>query len=121
MHVEVPRSYLLVMTTIEMFGEVVSKIFLTKMPLNVKISLLDLVCGPKNRISVDRERCLLTVSFAMPTAVRLSLCIGVGGCACPNSSRIVRSIFPSFALRKRAPRFSSAAEVNTNLRIPMWE
>ena len=47
MHVEVPRSYLLVMMTVEMFGEVVSKIFLTRMPLHVKISLLELVCGPK--------------------------------------------------------------------------
>ena len=89
MHVEIPRAYLLVMTTVKMFGEVFSKIFLTRMPLNVKISLLDLVCGPKNRISMDRERCLLTVSFSMPTAVRLSQCILVGGCACPNSSRIV--------------------------------
>ena len=47
MHVEVPRSYLLVMTTIKMFGELVSNIFLTRMPLHVKISLLDLVCGAK--------------------------------------------------------------------------
>ena len=47
MHFEVPRSYLLVMTTVKMFGEVVSKIFLTKMPLKVKISLLDLICGPE--------------------------------------------------------------------------
>ena len=43
----------------------------------------------KNNISMDRESCFLTVSFAMPTAVRLSQCIGVGGCACTNYSRIV--------------------------------
>ena len=70
MHVEVPRLYLLVMTTVKMFGELVSNIFLTRMPLHVKISLLDLVCGAKKSHSMDRERCLLTVSFAMPTAAR---------------------------------------------------
>ena len=47
MHLEVPRSYLLVMMTVKMLGEVVSKIILARMPLNVKISLLDLVCGPE--------------------------------------------------------------------------
>ena len=47
MHLELPRSYLLVMRTVEMLGEVVSKILLARMPLNVKISLLGLVCGPE--------------------------------------------------------------------------
>ena len=47
MHVKVPSPYLFVMTTVEMFDEVVSNIFLTRMLLKVKISLLDLVCGPK--------------------------------------------------------------------------
>ena len=74
----------------------------------------------KNRISIDQERCFLKVSFAMPTAVRLSQWLVVGGCACPNSSRIVQSILRSFALRKRAPISASAAEVTTNFRIPLW-
>ena len=117
---KVPISYLLVMTTVEIFGEVVSNIFLTRMPLHVKYPCLTWSVVQKNRISMDRERCFLTVSFAMPTAVRLSQNIGVGGCACPNSSRIVRSILRSFALRKRAPSSASAAEVTTNFRIPLW-
>ena len=47
MHLKVPWAYLLVMTTVEMLGEIVSKILLARMSLNVKISLLDLVCGPE--------------------------------------------------------------------------
>ena len=47
MHLEVGMSYLLVITTVEMLGEVVSNILLARMPLNVKISLLDLICGPE--------------------------------------------------------------------------
>ena len=58
MHVEVPRSYLLVMTTVEIFGEVVNNIFLTRMPLNVKISLIDLVCGPE-KLHLHGSRALI--------------------------------------------------------------
>ena len=47
MHLEVQWAYLLVMPTVEMIGEIVSKILLARMPLNVKTSLLDLVCGPE--------------------------------------------------------------------------
>ena len=56
----------------------------------------------------------------MPTAVRLSQCIGVGGCLCPNSSRMVRIILPSFVFRNKAPSYASSAEANTNLRITLW-
>ena len=56
----------------------------------------------------------------MPTAVILSQCIGVGGCACPNSSRKILSILPYFVLRNKAPSSASAAEATTNLRIPLW-
>ena len=56
----------------------------------------------------------------MPTAVRLSQCIGVGGWQCPNTSRMVRSILPSFVLRNKAPSFASAAEASTKLRILLW-
>ena len=47
MHLEVQWAYLLVMPTVEMLGEIVSNILLARMPLNVKIYLLDLVCGPE--------------------------------------------------------------------------
>ena len=69
---------------------------------------------------MDRDICFFTVSFAMPNAVRLSHFIGVGGCACPNYSRMVLSIIPFFVLRNKAPSSVSAAEATTNLRIPLW-
>ena len=49
----------------------------------------------------------------MPTAVRLSQCIGVGGCACTNSSNMVQIILPSFVLRNKAPSSASAAGERT--------
>ena len=60
------------------------------------------------------------MSFSIPAAVILSQCIGVGGCACPNSFRMVQSIFLSFILRNKAPSSASSAEATTNLRIPLW-
>ena len=120
MHMEVPGTYFLVMPTVKMLGEIVSKILLTWIPLNIKVSLPDLISYPENIISVDRGCCFFTVSFAMPTAVRLSQCIGVGGCACPNYSRMIRSILPYFVLRNKAPSSDSADETTTNLRIPLW-
>ena len=117
---ELPGTYFLVMPTVKVLGEIVRKILLTWMPFNIKVSLPDLIGYPENIISMDQDCCFLTVSFAMPTVVRLSQCIGVGGCACPNSSRMVQSILPSFVLRNKAPSSDSADEATTNLRIPLW-
>ena len=66
MHLEVPRSYLLVMPTVEMIGEIFSKILLARMPLNVKISLLDLVCGPEESHLHESRALLLdgVISYA---------------------------------------------------------
>ena len=52
----------------------------------------------KKRISIARDRCFLTVSFVIPTAVMLSQWTGVGGCGCPSSSNARRSIVPSWML-----------------------
>ena len=43
MHMEVLGTYFLVMPTIKMLGEIVSKIILTGMPLNIKVSLPELI------------------------------------------------------------------------------
>ena len=51
----------------------------------------------------------------MPTAVELSMCMGVGGCGWPNSCRVRRMILASFAFRKSAPSSASAADAATNL------
>ena len=64
-----------------------------------------------------RDRCLLTVLFAMPAAVALSQCMGVGGCGWPSSSSVSLMIFASFAFKNIAPNSASAADAATNLRI----
>ena len=71
----------------------------------------------KYRISMERDFCLLMVLLTIPTAVVLSMCIGIGGCGWPNSWRMIRMIFASCALRKRAPSSASAADAATILRI----
>ena len=115
MHMKVPGTYFLVKPTVKMLGQIVNKILLNWMPLNIKVSLPDLISYPEKSHFHGPRSLLFTVSFAMPTAVRLSQCIGIGGCACPNSSRM-----PSFVLRNKAPSSASAAEETRNLRIPPW-
>jgi hypothetical protein len=71
----------------------------------------------KYLISIERDRCCLTVLFAIPTAVALSQWIGVFGCGWPNSSRVKRKIMPSLQFKKRAPSSASAAEATTKRRM----
>ena len=47
MHMEVPGTYFLVMPTIKMLDEIVSKILLTWMPINIKVSLPELIGYPE--------------------------------------------------------------------------
>ena len=64
-----------------------------------------------------RDRCHLTVLFAIPAAVALSQCMGVGGCGWPSSLSVSLIIFASFAFKHIAPNSTSAADAATNLRI----
>jgi hypothetical protein len=57
------------------------------------------------------------VLFAMPTAVELSRCIGVGGWGWPISSSVSLKIVACLQLRKRAPSSASAAEATTKHNI----
>ena len=47
MHMEVPGAYFSVMPKVKVLGEIVRKILLTWMPLNIKVSLPDLIGYPK--------------------------------------------------------------------------
>jgi hypothetical protein len=71
----------------------------------------------KNRISIKRDHCRLTVLFAMPTAVELSQCTGVGGWGWPISSSVSQNIVACLQFRKRAPSLASAAEATTKRNI----
>ena len=44
---EVPGTYFLVMPTVKMLGEIVSKILLTCIPLKIKVSLSELIGYPE--------------------------------------------------------------------------
>ena len=44
---ELPGTYFLVMPTVKMIGEIVRKILLTWMPLNIKVSLPDFIGYPE--------------------------------------------------------------------------
>ena len=70
-----------------------------------------------NLISIDLHRCRFTVLFAMPTAVELSQCIGVGGWGCPISSSVSQKIVACLQLRNNAPSSASAADATTNRKI----
>ena len=94
--------------SIEMLGEIIGKVLLSWVPLHIEISHLDLICPQKNRISINLERCFLTVLFAIPGAVRLSQWTGVG--LWPISSRVNLRTLPSLQLRNKAPNSNSAAD-----------
>jgi hypothetical protein len=68
----------------------------------------------KKCISIEQDLCCLTVLFAMPTAVELLQCTGVGGRGWPISSSVSQNIVPCLQFRKRAPSLASAAEATTN-------
>ncbi len=67
----------------------------------------------KKCIAIEQDCCCLTVLFAMPTAVELSQCIGVGGWGWPISSSVSLKIVACLQFRKRAPSLASAAEATT--------
>ncbi len=71
----------------------------------------------KNRISIEQDRCCLTVLFAMPTVVELSQCIGVGGWGWLISSSVSLIFFACLQFRKRAPSSASAVEATTKSNI----
>jgi hypothetical protein len=68
-------------------------------------------------MSMAFVRFCLIVPLLYPAAVVLSFSIGVGGCLCPNSSNVVLSTAPYFALMKTAPISASTAEDITCLRF----
>jgi hypothetical protein len=64
----------------------------------------------KNLISIERERYLLRVIFAMPTAVEQLQCISVGGWGCPIFLGVSRKIVACLQSRKSVLSLDLAAE-----------
>ena len=61
----------------------------------------------------------ITLLFTTPSAMVLSVCIGVGDCLCPKYSSVVCAGMVSRQLMKRAPISASIADDMTVLMI--WE
>ncbi len=68
------------MCFIVVFRKVIGKIFQSRVPVYLDVAILDLVTHPKNLISIAREHCFLTVSFAILPTVPLLQWMDVGGC-----------------------------------------
>ena len=68
-------------------------------------------------MSIAFDRFYFIVSFAKPTDVVLSTCMGVGVWGCPSSLRVVRIGKAYLAFRKVAPISVSTAEDMTVLMI----
>ena len=61
-------------------------------------------------MSMDLSSLLAMLLVTTPRAVVFSVCIGVGGCLCPNISNAWRAGIASCQLMNRAPSSASAAE-----------
>ena len=68
-------------------------------------------------VYIDFDRLLKMLLFTTPREVVLSVCMGVGGCFCPISSRKFRAGIVSQQLTKSAQSSASAAEDITALII----
>ena len=62
-----------------MFGEVVSLVQYASAPIDMELSLLDAVANPVKAHVDGLGTFLFDWSLAIPAAVMLSVCIGVGG------------------------------------------
>jgi hypothetical protein len=71
----------------------------------------------KKHIYIERDLCRLTVLLAIPTAVKLLQCIGVGGWGWPIPSSASLKIVACLQFRKRAPSSASTAEATTKRNI----
>ena len=99
------------------FGRTVCHEFRSKMVVKCEVYLRSLIWRQKYLISVERERCHLIVRLTIPTAVVLSMCIGVGGCGRPSLESVRRTTCASFVFTDSAPSSASAAEAAIILSI----
>jgi hypothetical protein len=67
------------MFSVEVFGKIISKVFLAGVPRNAEVAPVNLISDPKKIFSIARDRCCLTVLFGIETAVLLSQWTGVAG------------------------------------------
>ena len=66
------------MPCFKVFSEVIGKIFLARVPANLEMVSVDLVGNPEESHFHGSQPFFLTVLLAIPVAVLLSQCVGVG-------------------------------------------
>ena len=81
-----------------MLGEIVTEVSAAGFPINEKLTLPGAVLYPIEAYIDGFGFFCLMVPFAKPSAVELSTRIGVGGCGCPSSWRVVRIGMASWLL-----------------------
>ena len=100
---QVGRSHNTVMGRRVVLCELVTKVSAADFPINEKLALPGAVLDPiEAHIDGFGFFCLI-VPFAKPSAVELSTRIGVGGCRCPSSWRVVRISTASWPLCPYVP------------------
>ena len=72
-----------------MLGEIVTKVSAAGFPINEKLTFPGAVLDTIEAHIDGFGYFFLMVPFAKPSAVELSTRIGVGGCGCPSSWRVV--------------------------------
>ena len=88
--VHVGRSHNTVMGRRVVLVELFTKVSAAGFPINDKLALLGVVLDPIE-VHIDGFGYFyLILSLEKPSAVELSTRIGVGGCGCPSSWRVVR-------------------------------
>ena len=106
-------------TMVGHFGDVWRHDALTRSPpcsLSLGARRRQILCSSLDRRckNITLERCCFTDTFAMPAAVALSQCMGVGGWGWPSYLRVSRIMQPSLEFMKSAPSSASAAKDATN-------
>ena len=99
------------------FGKVVRKVGLPRPPINLNCPCASWSRNQWKRISIAFIRLGCILLLMTPSAVELSVWIGVRGCGCPSLASICRKHTASFALRNSAPNSTSAADDITALII----
>jgi hypothetical protein len=116
--VDVNVAYSFVMRRRMLFCEIIRQILIAWAPVHVKLSLFHSVFYPI-KMHIHGFCAILfycAIDVMYPVAVVLSVSISVGGCLCPNSSKVVRRTAPSLAFMKTASISALAAEDITFLR-----
>ena len=91
-------------------GIVITLVLNTWFSIYYKLTLCNFIPNPK-KLFMNLDLRNLIVKFIIPTTMKLSVSIRVGGCVCTRSSRVFRNNDSLFCIVKETPSSASAANV----------